>query len=350
MCNIAGYIGNKRAVPVLLQMMKREEYFDGGFSTGVATIYNGKIYSRKILGTVDDLIRETDVMDLPGNIGFIHSRPANNAVEWAHPHISNDGKISICDNGICFTDANTPMRDKASQMLVEKGYKFLATREAEQDGFPQFKKGSFVSDAECIALLTEEYFKETGDLTKAFARANDDMRCDLVSLMISPHEPDSIKACRTSRPMHLLMAEDESYIATTQFAFPDDVDGRSMSLPLDHICKVKAGAVEITPVKTKGTPEVRQLDPISYREAYDRIYYLLKGRKTNPADYDEIEVAVWLKTPELWKDCEDGNYCEFARLTYEILFDLHKRGLLRMEIRNQEKSWGIRPCAFMWID
>ena len=32
MCNIAGYVGTKRAAPILLEMMKKEEGFAGGYS------------------------------------------------------------------------------------------------------------------------------------------------------------------------------------------------------------------------------------------------------------------------------------------------------------------------------
>ena len=80
-------------------------------------------------------------MELPGNIGFIHSRPANNAVEWAHPHISNDEKIAVCDNGICFTDENTPMRDKASQMLVERDTSSLLHVRLNRTDSLSLKKG-----------------------------------------------------------------------------------------------------------------------------------------------------------------------------------------------------------------
>ncbi len=42
MCNIAGYIGNKQAAPILLEMLRKQQSFDGGFSVGIATIHEGK--------------------------------------------------------------------------------------------------------------------------------------------------------------------------------------------------------------------------------------------------------------------------------------------------------------------
>ena len=44
MCNIAGYVGSKQAAPVLLEMLKKQEGFDSGFYTGIATIHEGKFF------------------------------------------------------------------------------------------------------------------------------------------------------------------------------------------------------------------------------------------------------------------------------------------------------------------
>ena len=74
MCNIAGYVGERRAAPILIEMLRREEGIDAGFYTGIATLHEGKIHYRKLTGNLDDLLRETDAIDLPGNIGIIHSR------------------------------------------------------------------------------------------------------------------------------------------------------------------------------------------------------------------------------------------------------------------------------------
>ena len=68
MCNIAGYVGERSAAPILIEMMRREEGFDAGFYTGIATIHEGKIHYRKITGDLDTLLKNTDAASLPGNI------------------------------------------------------------------------------------------------------------------------------------------------------------------------------------------------------------------------------------------------------------------------------------------
>ena len=44
MCNIAGYAGKCAAAPILIEMLRKEEGFDGGFYTGIATVHEGKIH------------------------------------------------------------------------------------------------------------------------------------------------------------------------------------------------------------------------------------------------------------------------------------------------------------------
>ena len=66
MCVIAGYSGKRRAAPILIEMLKKIEYFDGGYATGIATVHEGKIYCAKAIGDVEMLLRTTNALDLPG--------------------------------------------------------------------------------------------------------------------------------------------------------------------------------------------------------------------------------------------------------------------------------------------
>ena len=74
MCNIAGYIGTKQAAPILIEMIRAQEGLNAGFYTGIATLHEGRIHYRKLVGNLDDLLSKTDAASLPGNIGIIHSR------------------------------------------------------------------------------------------------------------------------------------------------------------------------------------------------------------------------------------------------------------------------------------
>ena len=59
MCNIAAYAGNRQAAPILLEMLRRQQDYDGGMSAGIATVHEGKLYWRKVVGSVETLMQET---------------------------------------------------------------------------------------------------------------------------------------------------------------------------------------------------------------------------------------------------------------------------------------------------
>ena len=101
MCNIAGYAGSRQAAPILLEMLRRQEYYDGNISTGVVTIHEGTLYYRKMVGTVEELTQKSDVLELPGTIGIAHTRPSGEAGGIPRqPHISEDETAALVTNGI----------------------------------------------------------------------------------------------------------------------------------------------------------------------------------------------------------------------------------------------------------
>ena len=117
MCIIAGYSGFKKAAPILIEMLKKTEYIDGGLSTGIATIHEGKLYMRKVLGDVDTLLRETDALDLPGTTGIIHSRTMNDFISCAHPFMSADNKLAVVENGTTLGTGSKEFFDKETEIM-----------------------------------------------------------------------------------------------------------------------------------------------------------------------------------------------------------------------------------------
>jgi len=101
MCGIVGYLGNKNAVPVVINGLRRLEY-RGYDSAGIA-VMNGDLKVVKCKGKVADL--EAKMADTVGesNIGIGHTRWAThgepNDVN-AHPHVSNNGELVLIHNGI----------------------------------------------------------------------------------------------------------------------------------------------------------------------------------------------------------------------------------------------------------
>ncbi|MBQ7034845.1 MAG: glutamine--fructose-6-phosphate aminotransferase, partial [Clostridia bacterium] len=84
MCNIAGYVGDRPAAPILIEMIRRQQGLDGGYYTGIATIHQGRLHYAKLAGDLDHLLENSEAMNLPGNIGIIHSRTRSGGGDgWA---------------------------------------------------------------------------------------------------------------------------------------------------------------------------------------------------------------------------------------------------------------------------
>ena len=100
MCGIIGYIGDKQALPFLLDGLRRLEY-RGYDSSGIA-VKNGDIRVHKRTGKVADLESKLP-KKIEGTCGIAHTRWATHGGVTnanAHPHCSEDGKIALVHNGI----------------------------------------------------------------------------------------------------------------------------------------------------------------------------------------------------------------------------------------------------------
>src|SRR6185369_9701001 len=95
MCGIVGYIGERKAYPILIKGLKRLEY-RGYDSAGVALLnHDLTIFKRK--GKVSELDGVQELTDNIANLGIGHTRWATHGVPNeinAHPHVSGSRKIA----------------------------------------------------------------------------------------------------------------------------------------------------------------------------------------------------------------------------------------------------------------
>ena len=128
MCGIVGYIGSKKAYPILIKGLKRLEY-RGYDSAGVAMISDGgnlNVYKAK--GKVDNLTEYCGDKDVTGCVGIAHTRWATHgepSARNAHPHYSKSHNLAIIHNGIIENYA-----DIKSQ-LQAKGVEFKSDTDTE---------------------------------------------------------------------------------------------------------------------------------------------------------------------------------------------------------------------------
>lgn len=197
MCGIVGYIGNKKAFPILLSGLERLEY-RGYDSFGFCVLGKEKFILKKV-GKIS-LAGNLRDMDVDGLVGIGHSRWATTGLvteENAHPHSDCKEEIFVVHNGII--ENYKILKEK----LIEEGHKFKSE-----------------TDTEVIAHLIEKYFE--GNLEKAVIRALKDIRGTYGLAVVSTKDPDKIVAARLSSPLiigvngdEFLIASDPSAIITT---------------------------------------------------------------------------------------------------------------------------------------
>lgn len=127
MCGITGYVGNKNAVPILLEGLLKLEY-RGYDSAGIALLKNGVMRVCKKKGRVGTLAEEVGGMKCSANTGISHTRWATHGGVTdanAHPHVSSDGNFALVHNGIIEN------YEGIKNFLSAKGYSFSSQTDSE---------------------------------------------------------------------------------------------------------------------------------------------------------------------------------------------------------------------------
>ena len=192
MCGIVGYIGTNKAVPVLLDGLKKLEY-RGYDSAGIATLENSRISIFKDKGRVanlEDLLKGEEV---DASIGIAHTRWATHGKPSqinSHPHFDNSHKISVVHNGIIENYADL------KKFLMDNGYKFLSE-----------------TDTEVIPNLINYYYKSNDWLT-AVSLTCKDLKGSFAIEVICEDFPDKIIVAKKDSPLVIGTGADGNYIAS----------------------------------------------------------------------------------------------------------------------------------------
>lgn len=327
MCNIAGYTGSRNAAPILLEMMKKEEGFAGGYYTGIATIHEGKLHWRKVIGTVKDLLEQTDAASLPGTVGIIHSRSKSGGdVEWGHPFVDPKEELAYVANGSVGWFGNTEYLSEVAAGLASEGWNF---RSANPDlpHYPTCAPGKHVHVSEVMCFLIDKFRKQGMSDREAMAKVFCEYPAEIVGLTVSTAEPDRISAARINMPMMVGSADDGTYLASTAIAFPDDVHFENIyPLPVNSFAAVYADRVEISPFKAPPAP-ITTLIP--WDEAVPAVLELLKE---GPAKLGPVIRSI--------KPFFEGDIFPADYTAYEILRLLFAKGKIEFIAKDDE---GVTP-------
>ena len=347
MCHIAGYTGTKQAAPLLLDMIKRQEYYDGNVCTGIATLHNGRIYYRKTVGDVETLINTTDALYLPGTIGIAHTRPGGSPLSYnlAHPYVTMDETMACIANGTTLGPNYVQITQQVTTELENEGFSFRDNVYGKSTTFPHLKDGSYVNATATRLVLTEKYIKQGMGIPEALVKANEELFADVIFSVLNIATPDRFYVLRTTRPALSLKTEDGVYVTTSRYGFPEELQDNAEMLPIFSPCEVTKEGVFVSNLRMNPCDEVAEITDYTLQEGYKRIYSMLKGQKDNPLHFDDLELAVGKNMRDIFEG--DHFLVQDARLVYDVLYRLDKEGLLKRDLRQvseRRKRW------FMWID
>ena len=356
MCIIAGYSGNKPAAPILIEMLKKTEYIDGGLSTGIATVHEGKLYTRKVLGDVDTLLSETDALSLPGTTGIIHSRTGNNYLSHAHPQLSADGNLAAVDNGTMnpvLCEEFAALSNRIMDEFKAKGIE-IKSEVGEPLGYKVLSNGNGYHETELWPLYIGERVKNSpkerlrDDLADATREIITILPADIITVNVHALVPDTVTLGTVTRPMAVALGDGEAFMCTTALAFPEYVQKRPIVfIPPTTVARVTPHGVNILSTSIEGT-KVEQIDFRTARLVREDIEKrLLVGEENAISIYDLPFYTEW---NEFWQkpliDCKFKNenvsfpLKPFASLIYEGLWSFHKEGRLRMKLGTRKLQDG----------
>ncbi|MCX6720637.1 MAG: glutamine--fructose-6-phosphate transaminase (isomerizing) [Candidatus Staskawiczbacteria bacterium] len=199
MCGIIAYFGNRKAVPVLIDGLKKLEY-RGYDSAGICLLNEGVpaeqglLYVAKVKGRVSELEKIIPSSEV-SKIGIAHTRWATHGEPSevnAHPHFDCKKEIAVVHNGIIENYG------ALKEILENEGHKFASK-----------------TDSEVVSHLIEKFYQ--GNLEEAVVKALKLVE-GTFGLAIMCKGEKKIVVARRGSPIVLGIGENENIIASDAVA------------------------------------------------------------------------------------------------------------------------------------
>ncbi len=198
MCGIVGYIGTKKASPILINGLLRLEY-RGYDSAGISTIEKDGLSIMKDKGRVKNLNNLPGIDDLEGTIGIAHTRWATHgkpSKENSHPHMDNSKTFSVVHNGIIEN------YNELRKLLINNGYTFYSQ-----------------TDTEIIPNLIHYYYSKDDNndsfrFLRAVKNACSDLKGSFALEIICKTDPNNMIVVRKDSPLVIGKGNGENYISS----------------------------------------------------------------------------------------------------------------------------------------
>jgi len=248
MCGIVGYLGNRQALPILLDGLRRLEY-RGYDSAGVAVVQDGSLICAKTAGKISDLAASIDPSKFTGTVGIGHTRWATHGVPSninAHPHFDCTENIAVIHNGVIENFSSLKVK------LESRGHHFRSA-----------------TDTEVLSHLIEEYYKADHSIEIAVRRALLQVVGTYGIIVATTYEPEKLFVARKGSPIVLGYGDDEMYVASDPSAL------------IEHTRKVvylQDGEIAIL---TKSSCAIKTLDDVEIQREVEEITFDIEQIEKN---------------------------------------------------------------------
>ncbi|MEW5876301.1 MAG: glutamine--fructose-6-phosphate transaminase (isomerizing) [Candidatus Zixiibacteriota bacterium] len=237
MCGIIGYVGEKQALPILMEGLKRMEY-RGYDSAGIALFGENGLQYEKYAGKIARLEEHLEGKKYEGTWGIAHTRWATHGEpndNNAHPHLDCTGDIALVHNGII--ENFTTLRE----FLLRRGHRITTE-----------------TDTEILTHLIEDNYD--GDLVEATRVALSQVEGTYGIAVVSKSNPGLIVAARHGSPLVIGRGDGENFIAsdvaalirhTNQVIYLDDLEMVAVTRDKYEISKID---------RTEVTHEIQEIE------------------------------------------------------------------------------------------
>ena len=190
MCGIVGYVGKKKALPILLNSLKALEY-RGYDSAGIAYIKDHDIHIIKKQGKIKNLEQSLSINE-DNHIGIGHTRWATHGIPNevnAHPH--KVGMITLVHNGIIEN------YESLRQDLTQDSYTFKSE-----------------TDTEVVAALIDQMYQKNHDMLQTLNEVTKKLEGTYAFGILCDEHPDTIYAIRKDSPLIIGVQDEDYFIAS----------------------------------------------------------------------------------------------------------------------------------------
>ena len=202
MCGIIGYVGPRRAKPLLIHGLERLEY-RGYDSAGLAMIEDEGLDYLRAVGNLKNLKQVAKHNGSQSSTGLGHTRWATHgkvSEQNAHPLTGcEEHKVAVVLNGIVenFRELRLSLENKGHQFTTE-------------------------TDAEVVVHLIEEHYD--GNLTEAVKATYKDLEGHFAFVVVHHDHPEELVGARVQCPLLVGVGDGEMFLASAAVAFLRDTN------------------------------------------------------------------------------------------------------------------------------